>query len=844
MFRTTVKSLMARKLRLTMSALAVVLGVAFVVGAFVLTDTLGRTFTDLFNTVNKNIAVDVRGAEITQGSSNSDGGGRKDVPASAVTAVRQVAGVAEVQGNVVNAQSNQVSVLGKDGKALSTNGAPIIAGNWIESDRLNEQRVVSGLAPRGPTEVVLDGRLAEKAGVKVGDTTTVFLPTGQQKVTVVGLVQYTNGKDTLGGESYVYFTTEAAQKLLRVNGFSDLYVAAADGVSQDELRTRISAALAGSGGLEAITGQQLADEQASDIQEGLGFLNTFLLVFASVALFVGAFIIFNTFSILVAQRTKELALMRALGASKSQVTRSVLLEAVVVGGIASAIGLGAGVGVAIGLQALFGAFGAGLPSATPVLELRTVIAAFLVGILVTAAAALLPARRAAKVPPVAAMRDAATADRSLFRQTIAGLVLTVAGAVAMTFGLTGSGLAILGVGTVLAFLGVALLSPLVSRPVTGTLGLLFKRGLPGRLGRENSMRNPRRTASTAAALMIGLALVAAVGVLGSSLKDSVRKVAADAIGADYIVSPTAVGMGPDAYGAVQKAPGVGLVTGLRGGQATIDGSDEFPTSLTAGALGNTIDLSMKSGKTSDLAAGTTLISDDVAKDKDLSVGSSVPVVWEDGSKGSLRVAGVYASNQLIGKYLVDDSAATHFRQQLYFAALVKAAPGQDVGALRQSLDQAMKPFPNIQVQDQSEFVGEAAKQIDQLVQFFQLLLALSIGIAILGIVNTLALSVLERTRELGLLRAVGMGRRQVKRMVRVESVLVSVFGGVLGLVVGVIFGVALQRALIDQGVTELSFPVTQLALYLLLAGLAGMLAAWLPARRAAKLNVLQAVATD
>ena len=842
MFRTTIKSLLARKLRLTMSALAVVLGVAFVVGAFVLTDTLGRTFTDLFDTVNKNIAVDVRGAEITQGSGDSDGGGRKDVPAGAIAAVQRVDGVAEVQGNIANGQSNQVSVLGKDGKALSTNGAPIIAGNWIDSTRLNEQRVVSGHAPRGPTEVVLDGRLAEKAGVGVGDSTTVFLPTGQQKVSVVGLVQYSNGKDTLGGESYVYFTTEAAQKLLRVDGFSDLYVAAADGVSQDELRTRVSAAL--SGGLEAVTGQQLADEQASDIQEGLGFLNTFLLVFASVSLFVGAFIIFNTFSILVAQRTKELALMRALGASKGQVTRSVLLEAVVVGGIASAIGLGAGVGVAIGLQALFSAFGAGLPSATPVLELRTVIAAFVVGILVTAAAALLPARRAAKVPPIAAMRDAATADRSLVRQTIAGAVLTVAGAVAMTFGLTGSGLAILGAGTVLAFLGVALLSPLVSRPVTGALGLLFSRGLAGKLGRQNSMRNPRRTASTAAALMIGLALVAAVGVLGSSLKDSVRKVASDAIGADYIVSPTAVGMGPDAYGAVQKAPGVGLVTGLRGGDATIDGRDEFPTSLTAGALGNTVELTMKSGKADDLGAGTTLVSDDVAKDKHLSVGSSVPVVWEDGAKGTLRVAGVYASNQLLGKYLVDDSAATHFRQQLYFAALVKAAPGQDVAQLRQSLDQAMKPYPNVQVQDQSEFVGEAAGQIDQLVQFFQLLLALSIGIAILGIVNTLALSVLERTRELGLLRAVGMGRRQVKRMVRVESVLVSVFGGVLGLVVGVIFGVALQRALVSQGVTELSFPVTQLVVYLLLAAVAGVLAAWLPARRASKLNVLQAVASD
>jgi putative ABC transport system permease protein len=842
MLRATVKSLMARKLRLTMSALAVVLGVAFVVGAFVLTDSLGRTFTDLFSSVNKNIAVDVRGAEITPGSGNSDGGGRTDVPATTIATVRGVDGVAEVQGNVVNAQFNQVSVLGKDGKALSTSGAPIIAGNWIDSTRLNQQRVISGTAPRGPTEVVLDGRLADKAGVGVGDTTTVFLPTGQQKVTVVGLVQYTNGKDTLGGESYVFFTTGAAQKLLHVNGYSDLVVAADDGVSEQQLRDRVAAALPG--GTEAITGTQLGDEQASDLQEGIGFLNTFLLVFASVALFVGAFIIFNTFSILVAQRTRELALMRALGASKGQVTRSVLLEAVVVGGVASAIGLGAGVGVAIGLQALFGAFGAGLPSASPVLELRTVIAAFAVGIIITAVAALLPARRAAKVAPVAAMRDAATADRSLFRQTIAGVVLTVAGAVAMTFGLTGSGLPVLGLGTVLAFLGVALLSPLVSRPVTGALGMLFRRRLPGKLGRQNSMRNPRRTASTAAALMIGLALVAAVGVLGSSLKDSVRKIASDAIGADYIISPTAVGMDQQAFAAVTSTPGVSEVTGLRGGDATIDGADEFPTSLSKAALGTTVDLSMTSGKTADLGPGTALISDDVADDKHLSVGSTVPVTWEDGAKGTLRVAGVYQSNQLIGRYLVDDSAASHFRQQLYFAALVKAGGGVDVGQLRGALDSALASYPNLQVQDESEFVGDATGQIDQLVQFFQLLLALSVGIAILGIVNTLALSVLERTRELGLLRAVGMSRRQVKRMVRVESVLVSVFGGLLGLAVGVIFGVALQRALVSQGVTELSFPVTQLAVYLLLAAAAGMLAAWLPARRAAKLNVLQAVAAD
>ena len=842
MFRTTVKSLLARKLRLLLSATAVVLGVAFVVGAFVTTDTLGRTFEDVFSTVNKDIAVDVRGAETTDGSANSDGGGRNPVPVSALAAVRAVDGVAEVQPSVVNAQFNAVSLLGKDGKALSTNGAPIIAGNWVDSERLNQQRVTEGRAPQGEDEVVLDPRVAERAGVGVGDTTTAFLLTGQKKLTVVGLVTYVDGKETLAGESYVLFSTEAAQKLLGVDGYTNLLVAADDGVGQEELRDRVVAALPA--GLEALTGTQLADEQASDLEEGIGFLNTFLLVFASVALFVGAFIIFNTFSILVAQRTRELALLRALGASKGQVTRSVLLEAVVVGGIASAIGLGAGIGVAIGLQALFSAFGAGLPSATPVLELRTVIAAFAVGIIITAVAALLPARRAAKVPPIAAMRDAATPDRSLFRQTVGGLVLTVAGAALMAVGLTGGELSVLGIGTVLAFLGIALLSPLISRPVTGALGMLFARRLPGKLGRQNSLRNPRRTASTAAALMIGLALVAAVGVLGSSLKDSIRKIASTAIGAEFVLSPTAVGFDQSAYEAMKSVPGVGTVTGLRGSRAVMAGEEEFPTALTPGALGTTVNLKEVSGSIDQLGPGTTLISEKVAEDRGLAVGSTVPVTWEDDTKETLRVTGVYEDNELVGSYLVDDSAVTHFDRKLYFAGLVKLAAGTDPGTARAALDTALKPYPNVELQDQSEFVGEATKQIDQLVQFFQLLLALSVGIAILGIVNTLALSVLERTRELGLLRAVGMSRRQVKRMVRVEAVLVSVFGGLLGLAVGIVFGIALQKALVDQGVTELSFPVTQLASYLVLAGAAGVLAAMLPARRAAKLNVLQAVASD
>lgn len=840
MLRATLRSLLARKLRLLLSAMAVVLGVAFVAGAFVLTDSLGKTFTDLFATVNKNIAVDVRGTEKGDGTADSDGGGRQFVPATAVASVRGVAGVAEVQPSIVN--GGNMAVLGKDGKALTSNGAPTIGANWIESDRLNQQRIVAGRGPRAPDEVVLDPKLAEKAGVGVGGRTVVFTPTGQVSATVVGLARYTNGKDSLGGESYVFFDTSTAQKVLRVNGYTDLLVAASDGVTQDELRGRVAAVLPAR--TEAITGDQLADEQASDIQQGIGFLNTFLLVFASVALFVGAFIIFNTFSILVAQRTRELALMRALGASKGQVTRSVLLESVVVGGLASAIGLAGGVGVAIGLQALFTAFGEGLPKAPIVIEPRTVIVSFAVGIVVTAVAALLPARRAAKVPPIAAMRDAATPDRSLVRQTIGGAVLLAGGAVAMTLGLTGSGLAVLGLGTVLAFLGVALLSPHLSRPVTGLFGILFRRRLPGRLGKQNSQRNPRRTASTAAALMIGLALVSAVGVLGASLKDSVRKTVDQAVGADFIVDHNATGISGTTIAEIQRLPGVGEATFFKQERVVLDGSEQYPVAISPGAIGSTVSLQQSAGSLRDLGPGTVLVAEDVAKKKSLAVGSTLPARYPDGTSATLTVAGIYKTNSLVGSYVLDTSAGDHYDQQLWAAGLVKVADGADPAQVRTELDRALRPYPNLTLQDRTEFVGEATGQIDQLVQFFTLLLALSVGIAVLGIVNTLALSVLERTRELGLLRAVGMSRRQVKRMVRVESVLVAVFGGLLGLVVGAVFGVALQRALVGQGVTELAFPVGQLLAYLVIAAVAGVVAAWLPARRAAKLNVLRAIATD
>jgi putative ABC transport system permease protein len=835
MLRATIKSLLARKLRLLLSALAIVLGVSFVSGAFVLTDSLGKTFDNLFGTVTKDLGAQVRG-----GVESDLGGGsesRAKVPTSVLATVKNVDGVAEANPNV----SGPSVVVGTDGKVVASNSAPNLGGNWTDSPSI-QQKIVEGNPPRAPDEIAMDPDYADKTGHKLGDTVTVLNRTGQQQYKLVGLVRYRDGKSSLGGETYVLYTLPTAQKVLDFpNSYETIDIVAKPGVSQTELRDRLAAVIPK--GTEAITGQQFADEQTSDIKDGLSFLNTFLLVFAAVALFVGAFIIFNTFSILVAQRTKELALMRALGASRRQVTRSVLFESVVVGLVASAVGLGLGIGVAFGLKALFGLFGAKLPDGPTVIEPRTIIAAFAVGIIVTSVAALVPARRAARIAPVAAMRDAAHTDRSLARQTIGGAIILVLGAAGMAIGLSGGKLGILGVGTLLAFIGIALLSPLLSKPVTRAIGSLFARRIPGKLGRQNALRNPRRTASTAAALMIGLALVSAVGVLGASLNSSIKSVVNSALGADYVLDTQTAGITPQAMSAARGTGGVAAVYGLRFDEIKVNGVQQDSLATDPAAIGQTISLDKRQGDIT-LRPGTLLMNDTVLADKGFHVGQQLDVGYHDGKTEKLTIAGTYKKNELVGNYVLDQSASAHFEQHtLYQAAMVKLAAGADNNQVRTRLEAALKPYPNVTVEDRSQFIKQATDQINGIVAFLTVLLVLSIIIAVLGVINTLALSVLERTRELGLLRAVGMSRKQVKRMVRVESVVIAVFGGVLGVAVGIVFGVALQRALVDQGVTQLKFPATLIG-YVLLAALAGVIAAWLPARRASRLNVLAAIAAD
>jgi putative ABC transport system permease protein len=837
MLRATLTSLLARKLRLLLSGLAVVLGVAFVSGTFVLTDSMGRVFDNLFATVSQGTAVNVRGVSGTGETTNA--AGNEPVPQAVLEAVQKVDGVAEAIGEV----DGYAQPVDKKGKAVTTGGAPTLGVDWSPSDKQRALTLKQGRAPNGPTEVAIDAGTARKADFHVGDEITILLKGPARTFTVVGIVGF-GTTDNLAGATIAAFDVASAQKYVGTPGtYTDLAIASEDGVSQKELAQRISAVLPK--GFEAVTQQQSVDEASKEIKDGLGSFSTILLVFAGISLFVGAFLIFNTFSMLIAQRARELALMRALGASRRQVTNSVLIESLIVGLFSSIVGLVSGIGVAIGLQALLAKLGIDLPSGETVIATRTIVVSFVVGMGVTAVAALVPAIKASRVAPVEAMRDSGPAEqRSLAKRGAVGGTFLTVGIVSFVTGLAVVNWWAMAGGAVAIFLGVTMLSALIARPVTAVLGKPFALGTPGRLGRGNAMRNPRRTSATAAALMIGLALVAAVSVLGSSLKSSTVKIVDTSLGADYIMrtenfTPFSGEVGKDLRG----KPGIKSVAAFRFGQAKVAGSTVDLQGVEPDALAFVLKLAAVSGHFEDMESGIA-VSKKAATAHHWKVGDTVPVTWQRTGSHPLKVAVIFDVNQFAGDYLVSGTTFDkNTSEQLLGVVAVKTTADSNPKDTRAIVDAAVKPYPNIIVQDQSQFVKSQGEQIDKLLNFITVLLVLSVLIAVLGIINTLALSVIERTRELGLLRAVGLQRRQLRRMIRVESVVIAVYGAVLGLAVGIGFGWAFVRALHGQGVTEFSLPVGRLVQVLIVAALAGVLAAALPARRAARLDVLEAVAS-
>lgn len=851
MLLVTLRNLLARKVRLFLSAFAIVLGVAFVSGSFVFTDTLGSSFD---NIVEGSLSdASVRLAGIDAGSSDSSFNiDARTIPASEVAKLAKTPGAARVDGSI---DGMGLFVVRKNGKLLGGTGAPTLAFNYTDAPNINGDTMVSfanGRAPTNSGEVAIDKRSADMAKYKLGDTVAMVTAGDKPRITakLVGYADFVGGG--LAGATLVFFDTRTSQDIFLggKDAYTSVGLTAKPGVSQKQLAAAAQKLLPE--GVQAVTGDKVAAEVKGVVDTALGFLNTFLLVFAAIALVVGTFLIINTFSILVAQRSRELALLRALGASRRQVTRAVLFEAFVVGLLGSTLGLLAGFGLAAGLKALFANFGLDLSGSSLVFRPRTAVISYAVGILVTLFAAYLPARHAAKIAPVAAMRDdIALPESSIRRRLIVGSALVAAGAALLGIGLFGgfSGnttTAMVGGGILGVLIGVALLSPVLGRPVLRGLGVGYRKayGTVGTLATENSLRNPRRTAATASALMIGLALVTTMSVLGASINKSIDVGVKKQFTTDYLVS-NAIGQPFSATIGEQiaKLDGVGQSSAQQTTAFKIKGSSVFATAVDSESLNSIFKLKYLKGAKS-LGVGEIALNETAAAKYDARVGDALTLQFASG-KLTAKVAGIFKDSYVVGSAMVPFSTVTDAKLKRADSGVsVNAAPGVDKTELGKRIEAVTKPFPTVTVQNQKEFAEAQRSQVNQLLYLIYALLGLAIVIAVLGIINTLALSIIERTREVGLLRAVGLSRRQLRRMVRLEAIAIAVLGALLGVGMGIVFGVVLQRSADDQGITDLGIPWVRLTVFVVLSAIVGILAAVLPARRAAKLNVLNAISTE
>ncbi|MFJ9820067.1 ABC transporter permease [Streptomyces sp. NPDC101151] len=842
MFRTALRNVLAHKARLLMTVLAVMLGVAFVSGTLVFTNTISDAYQ---NSSAKGFdQVDVAVRAKYQDSEGDRVGKTPELTQALLDRATKAPGAASATGVV----TGFTALADKDGKLIG-GGWQSEGGNyWGTKDA--RYPLTDGHAPRGKDEVLIDSKTAERAGYKVGDTVRMSVNGPVLTPRVSGIFTTDDGNVAAGG-SLALFDTPTAQQLFGKKGtYDEIDVKAAAGTGQSALKSALDKTLP-SRLVETTTGRQLADDQARMISSSMSGLKQGLLVFAGISLFVGTFIIANTFTMLVAQRTRELALMRAVGASRRQVTRSVLIEAFVVGTVAGATGLVAGIGIGAGLRTLLGSFGASMPDGPLVITPGTVVAALAVGIVITVLAAWLPGRRAAKIPPVAAMSSvhAKATTKSLVLRNTFGALFSAAG-VAVILSATSmnadTGQGLMGMGAVLLIIGVFVLTPLLSRPlIAAAAPVLRVFGVSGKLARQNSVRNPRRTAATASALMIGLTLITGMTVMAGSLQTAIDKMASSAIRADYVVSMA--NRGPLSPGVAKKIAADTDVTAsspLRNAESRIDGQTEFLTGVNGSAIGKLTDLKVDDG--SFTVGGTQVVVDqDRAKSFGWKTGSQFTVHYEDGKSQKLTVAGVYEGNDMLNGIMLDNRTLTpHLSDPSDMQVMVKTADGAS-DAAKDKLEKSLGSNPAIKVQDKQDISNDIAQMFTMMLNMLYGLLGMAVIVAVLGVINTLAMSVFERSQEIGMLRAIGLDRKAVKRMVRLESLVISLFGGVLGIGLGVFFGWAAGELLGTKMPTyELVLPWGRMAVFLLLAATVGILAALWPARRAARLNMLAAIKAE
>lgn len=846
MTRLALKSLWARKLRALMTTFAVVIGVAFMAGSYVLTDTIFAAFDEIFSDAQQGTSVVVTSENLVK----QESGEVPTISASLLPRIERVPGVRQAAGAIFTPGG----FFDAEGEPIGAKFAPKFISSTLPGD-LESLEYVEGRPPRGPGEASLDEGALEKSGLKLGDTIRIVGRIPAQEFRLVGATRL--GNASFGGFSIAQVTLPEAQRLTAKRGeFDQISVAAEDGVSSQTLKRRIAAAMPP--GVLVETGQENAERASEEIRESLGFLQTLLLVFAFVAIFVGAFLIFNTFSITVAQRIAEFGMLRTLGASRGQILRSVVGEAAAIGLVGALVGIAGGLVMAMLLRALLKAIGADLPTTGLVMKERTVIVSLLVGVAVTVGSSLVPALRSTRVPPIAALRAEIAAPsrrRRLLNAALAALLGLVGMGMVLVglFGGADGGAAagLMGVGAVLFVLGVSLFSPALVRPLAALAGAPMEalRRLTGRLARENAQRNPGRTAITAAALMVGLALVAFVTIFAAGLKSSIADAVDETFRGDLVIqnddgfSP----IPPGVAGAAAGVDGVELVATLRGIEAALvgDGAKARVSALSANA-DRVFSLDWQQGgrqSLADLGDDEALLEESFASAHGLRLGDRFRLLSQDGARPAFRVAGTYESDvEIVGDVVLTQAViARDFDQTQDTADFVLIAPGADASRVQQRLATLLEQrFPTAEVVNQAELKDLYEGQVNQLLALIYALLLLAVLISLFGIANTLALSIHERTRELGMLRAIGMSRRQVRTMIRYEAVITALIGAILGMALGIVFAVLIAQPLKDEGFT-LSFPVVSLVMLMVLAALAGVLAAIPPARRASRLNVLDSL---
>ena len=846
MIKVALKGLAGRKVRALLTAFAVIIGVSMVSGTFVLTDTMQKSFDGIFETSYENTDVIVSGHQVVESDT-------ADVPTIPSSLLRDVRGLDEVDAAAGSIQDDtSATIIGRDGDSLAGQNPTIVSAFDYTQPQLSPLKLQSGEWAQGDSEIAIDAGTAKKHDYAIGDTVGVSANGPVEQYSITGIAKY-GEVDSIGGAVIAVFDMPTAQTLLHQEGrYDELAVTAADGTSESQVRDAV--AQLAPAGVDVKLASQEAKDAAKETNEGLGFVRIFLLGFGGIALFVGAFVIFNTLSITVAQRTREFATLRTLGASRKQVLRSVRLEGLVIGLLASVVGLVLGIGIAKGMNALFVAFGIDLPSAGTVVKPQTIIISLLLGTIITLLSSIVPARRATRVPPIAAVREGSELPQTSMQKhstkVALGVIAAAVAAMAMgVFGNVSGGLValLLGGGMLTLFIGVALIAPRLVKPLASLVGWPARRlgGSAGRLASSNSVRNPSRTAATAAALMVGLTLVTAVAVLGNGLRTSVNDAVDKQLhGADYVLAGSdGATYAAEADETLAGTAGVSHVTGIRDGEALIDGEKGAISGIDPATIGHfyTFDWTEGSADTlAELGDDGALVTESYADKQDLKVGDEIAITTPTGDKHSVVVRGIHNPPR-IDQLLLDVTVGQEAFDAAYEApknAMTFVDTGRGVSTA--AIEKAAAGYPDADVSTAESFGKDRTKSFATFLSMIYVLLAFSVIVSLFGMVNTLVLSVFERTRELGMLRAIGMTRRQARRMIRHESVITALIGAALGLPLGVFLAALLTEALSEYGVV-MSIPIGMLAAFTLVAVLAGIAAAILPARRASGLNVLNAL---